>query len=298
MATAPKVKADKADRIIALISGDSGAGKSFFVGSIKNALIYDTDLGGGLSYLDDRITKNGSERVELSSYRDILADLRRRAQTGKLLQSVVLDHVTTLHQESIMRHNPTQEADFGRGGNKATYEWRQLREFIRTFDCNLFCVAHLKNKWTNGATAGVEADGAKNIEGDMHIVLRLETHKDKDGRKRYPSNALVMKWRRDPDDERGPVPDSFPFSLEEFTKLHGLDYNRKREEVKMALPESIKQLVDVLEFLGPERKNELSTKWLAAAAVDSFNEMTEPAIQACIEFIRKQIGTTPKEKQL
>lgn len=291
MATAAvkKDKADKLDRIIALVTGESGAGKSLVMGSIKNALIYDTDLGGGLGYLDERIKKNGSERIELYSYKDILADLRRRVTEGRLLPTVVIDHVTTLHQEAVMRHNPTQEADFGRGGNKATYEWRQLREFIRTFDCNLFCVAHVKSKWANGAASGFEADSAKNIEGDMHIVIRLRVVTDAEGRKKYPSQALVMKWRRDPDDKRGPVPDSFPFTLDEFTKIHGADYNRKQESIKMASPESIKKLVDVLEFLGPERKNELSTKWLAQASVESFDQMPEHTVQWCIEHISKQM---------
>jgi hypothetical protein len=285
-----KTKADKADRIIALVEGDSGAGKSFFVGSIKNALIYDTDLGGGLAYLEERISKNGSERVELSSYRDILADLRRRAQAGTLPQSVVIDHVTQLHQEAVMRHNPTQEADFGRGGNKATYEWRQLREFIRTFDCNLFCVSHLKGKWEKGAEISKEADGAKNIEGDMHIVLKIDAHKDGQGRKKYPSQAIVLKWRRDPEDKRGPVPDSFLFTLAEFEKLHGLEYQRKRDSVELAKPKSIEDLTRVLEFLGPERSAELRSKWFSAAAVEKFEEMTEDQIQNCIKFVQNQMG--------
>jgi hypothetical protein len=290
---APKVgksKSDQEDRIIALIEGDSGSGKSFFVGSLKDALIYDTDLGGGLAYLDERIAKNGSERIELSSYRDILADLRRRIAQGKLPSIIVIDHVTQLHQEAIMRHNPSQDSDFGRGGNKATYEWRQLRELVRTFDCNLFCVAHLKGEWDKEKQVGKIADGAKNIEGDMHIVLRLETVKDGKGRKQYPSQALVMKWRRDPEDSRGAIPDGFPFTVDGFEKLHGANYQRKRDEVSFAKPESIKTLGEVLDFLGPEKKAELSTKWLGAAAVDRFEDMTEDQVQKCITYIREQIG--------
>lgn len=297
MATAKeKQKSDKPDRIIALIQGESGEGKSFFVGQLKNALIYDTDLGGGLGYLEARIKKNGSERVELSSYRDILADLRRRAKDGNLPQSVAIDHVTQLHQEAILRYNPTQERDFGNSGNRATYEWRQLREFIRTFDCNLFCVSHLKGKWEGEKVNGTVADGAKNIEGDMHIVLKVMAGRTPEGAKVYPAKAQVMKWRRDPDDERGPVPPSFAWTLEEFSRIHGANYSREREKVEFAKPETVAELVRVLEFLGAEKSNELSTKWLAAAAVDKFQELTEAQALKCIQYVKDQVNTNGEKK--
>ncbi len=279
---------DKLDRILALITGQSGAGKSFFIGTLKNALIYDTDLGGGLAYLDERIKKNGSERVELSKYTDILADMRKRVANGTLPETVVIDHVTQLQQESILRHNPTQEADFGRAGNKATAEWRQIREFSRTFDCNLFCVSHVKAEFEKDKNIGMQTDGAKNIDGDMHIVLRLESEKDAKGRKKYPATAVVMKWRRDPDDARGAVPDSFPFTLEEFSKIHGADYTRKRDNVEMAKPDSVVKLRDGLEKVGEERRLELSKKWLNAAGVEAFGFMTEAQVQACINLLTKE----------
>lgn len=290
MATEKKaLKSDKQDRIIALITGDSGTGKSFFIGSLKNAVIYDTDLGGGLAYLEERIQKNGSERVELSSYKDIIADLRKRLTAGNLPENIVIDHVTQLQQDAILRHNPNQEADFGRGGNKATYEWRGLREFIRTFDCNLFCVAHLKAEFEKDKNVGKMTDGAKNIDGDMHVVLRLEAKKDDKGRKKYPSEAIVVKWRRDPEDARGPVPDAFPFTLENFEKIHGVDYNRKRDKVELAKDESVVKLRSALEKVGEERRVELTTKWLAAAGVEGFGHMTENQVQACIGLVNKEL---------
>lgn len=282
-------KSDKQDRIIALITGDSGTGKSFFIGSLKKALIYDTDLGGGLAYLDERITKNGSERVELSSYKDIIADLRKRLSAGNLYETIVIDHVTQLQQEAILRHNPHQEADFGRGGNKATYEWRQLREFVRTFDCNLFCVAHLKAEFEKDKNVGKMTDAAKNIDGDMHVVLRLEAKKDDKGRKQYPSEAIVVKWRRDPEDKRGAVPDAFTFTLDNFEKLHGLDYKRERDKVELAKDESVVKLRSSLEKVGEERRLELTDKWLKAAGVEGFGHMTEPQVQACIGLVLKEL---------
>jgi hypothetical protein len=282
-------KADRKDRVIALISADSGCGKSFFMACLKNALIYDTDLGGGLLEYEDRIHKNGSERLEVSSYAEVLADLRQRLKENRLKENIVLDHVTTMHQNALLKHNPSQDADYGRGGNKATYEWRQVREFIRTFDCNLFCVSHLKNEFDRDKMVGKIADGAKNIEGDMHIYLRLESAKDDKGRKKYPSTAHVIKWRRDPADPRGLPPESFKFTLEEFEKIHGYNYLRERENIVLASAESIAKLQNVMSFMDKAVAQEMTEKWLKAAGVDAFEFMSQTQVDRCTEFVNNKI---------
>lgn len=283
-------KADKPDRVIALITGESGTGKSFFIGSLKNAEIYDVDLGGGLAYLDKRIKANGSERFELGSWPEILANIRKRAEEGTLKPTVVIDHITALHQEARLRYNPGLLDDFNKSGDKATSEWRKLREFIKTCDCNLFAVSHTKEKWKNQKATGEEVtDGAKNIDGDFHIVLRLEAVKDAKGMKQYPSNALTFKWRRDPEDERGAVPSSFAFTMAEFERINGLGYQREREKVEFAKVESVQQLKNVLAFVGEEKAAELQRLWLQKAVVDKLEEMTEKQVQYCINQVNAQM---------
>jgi hypothetical protein len=283
-------QADNKDRIIALIEGESGSGKSFFVACLKNAVIYDSDLGGGLAAYDERIKKNGSVRVEVSSYAEILLDMRQRLKDGTLKETIGLDHVTGLHQDSLLRHNPAQDSDYGRSNNKATYEWRQIREFARTFDSNLICISHMKAEYEKDKQVGKMADGAKNIEGDMHIVIRLESLKDDKGRRKYPSVANVIKWRRDPEDERGMPPSSFNFTVAEFEKIHGANYKRERKAVVLAKPESIDALGKIMAMLDKEVSAEMSGKWLKAAGVESMEFMTEDQIQKCVEFVQKKIS--------
>lgn len=282
-------KVENKDRIIALFEGDSGTGKSFMLACQKEIVIYDTDLGGGLSEYDDRIKENGSVRVEISSYAEILSDMKIRLREGRLLRSIGIDHVTGLHQDAILRHNPSQDSDYGRANNKATYEWRQIREFAKNFDCNLFCVSHMKAEFINDKSVGKIADGAKNIEADMNIVLKLECLRDEKGKKRHPATAHVMKWRRDPKDERGPVPDSFKFTLEDFEKIHARNYKREREKVVLAKPESIDALSKVLALMDKAVAEEMVGKWFKAAGVDSFEFMTEDQISKCQEFVQKKI---------
>jgi hypothetical protein len=282
-------KADSKDRIIALIEGESGSGKSFFVACLRNAIIYDVDLGGGLVEYEERIKKNGSERVEVASFSDILTDIRERLRTNRLKETVVIDHITGLHQEALLRYNPSQDADYGRSNNKATYDWRSVREFARTFDTNLVCVAHMKAEYEKDKQIGKIADGAKNIEGDMHIVLRLENLKDDKGRKRYPSTAHVIKWRRDPDDVRGLPPASFTFTLAEFEKIHGANYKRERAKVELAKTETIAALNQIMSLLDKVVAEEMLAKILKTGGVDSLDFLSDDQVKKSIEFVEKKI---------
>ena len=278
-----KEKAQK-DRIIALVTGDSGSGKSFFVANLKDAIIFDTDLGGGLGYADERIAKNGSERVEASSYKEILDILRDRVRTKTLKTTVCIDHITGLHQEAILRHNPNQEADYGRSSARATAEWRRIREFVRALDCNLICTAHLKGEWAGNAEIGKTTDGAKNVEADMGIVLYL-SHKKGGG---YPAKATVIKWRRDPEDPRGLVPSEFPFTVDEFAKIGGATFTRKREAVELASAEQVaefKHLTTVIKFEEDEVE-----KWLRKVGVASVEDAPANSLGKFIVWAKEKVS--------
>jgi ABC-type dipeptide/oligopeptide/nickel transport system ATPase component len=296
---AAKIEATAAERVIALIAGESGTGKSLWVASLKNALIIDTDLGGGLAAYDARIARNGSERHEMGSYLDVIDLIGRKRRAGELKRftTLAIDHLTALQQEAVLRHNPSMVKDFGTSGDKAAKEWRKIRELVRVGDFNLVCTAHLKGKWADEKIVGVTTDASKNVEADMMIVLYLQKHADGSmptaGR---PSVARVSKWRRDPDDTRGPVPREFPFTMDEFIRIHGWPMEGERVEVPMASEEQVKELKGLLDVVKvPE---ETTTAWLKKAKVESFEDMTAETIGKCIDHLREKAkavagATTP-----
>lgn len=228
----------ESERAIALIAGPSGSGKTFFVANLPDAVIYDTDIGGGGAYADARIKRNGSERVEVSTFGEILDDLKARQKSGRMPKSIVIDHVTGLHQAAVIAANPDGAADYGRSGAQATAAWRQVREFARRLDANIFATAHLKSEWEKDKQVGRVADGAKNIEADMGIVLHLDRPVGAD----YPALARVIKWRRDPDDQRGRVPAAFEFTLEKFGQIAGVGFARASRPEPLAAPEQVAEL--------------------------------------------------------
>lgn len=278
----------KAERVIALIVGESGAGKSFFLANLKKALIFDTDIGGGLSAYEARIRRNGSELIQVSSYPEVMVEIgkRKAANTLKDFTTIALDHLTTLQQEAVARHNPTGAEDFGKSYAKATKDFHRLRELVRTGDFNLFCTAHMKAKYVDNKPVGFIPDASKNVEADMTMVVYLE----KSGK--HPSTARVDKWRRDPEDERGLVPARFPFTVEEFRAIHGFDLDGTRHETPMATPEHVAELVRLLSVVKLEEGTE--DAWKKKAKVEEWIDMTEAQIVACINHLNKIIAKGAK----
>jgi len=278
------------ERIIALIAGESGCGKSFFVANLHNALLVDTDIGGGLAYADARIKRNGSERIEAGSYDEVLNELKDRQKRGALkdITTLAIDHVSALHQGSTLRHNPSMERDFGRASDLATREWRKIREFCRNQDFSLIATAHTKAKWENEKSVGIMADGAKNLEGDMSIVLQIRRAAQ------YPSTAWVQKWRRDPEDERGLIPPTFPFTMEHFESLAGGGLMAPREPAKLATAAQVARISELLEIAKLE--DGMEAKWFKRAGVETFAEMLEADLAKCIAFVEKKLQSVTADE--
>ncbi len=281
------------ERIICLLTGESGSGKSFFIANLKDAFIFDTDLGGGTKYLEARIHKNDSEREEVSSYQEIYNLIQAAARAKTLKKNIVIDHATSLQQEAILRHNPSLDSDYGRGGNKATYEWRKIRGLIKTLDCNLFVVAHVKGEWDGTKEVGKTTDAAKNIEGDMQIVLYLKRPGGPGSKLQptteNPSSAQVVKWRRDPEDPRGLVPLNFPLTMENFLKIAGEGMTRELKPIDLASAEQVKEAQTLIEKTKFDPKE--IEKWMKKAGAEELENCPASSIEKLITYL-KSISST------
>ncbi len=274
------------ERVILLVAGESGTGKSFFVGNLKNARIYDTDIGGGLSYLDERIARNGSTRIEVGSYPEIMEDLKRHRSELKTITTLAIDHLSTLQAEAVLRHNPHMSDDFGRSYDRATREWKKLREVARWGDFNLVCTAHMKSKYESNKVTGITTDASKNVEADFFTVLYLQQTTE------YPSLARVKKWRRDPEDLRGMIPSTFEFTLSKFMALHGVPLDTPRVELKLASPAQVAELERLLNVV--KLPEDTVQKWLTKAKAESFDEFSEDTILKCIAYLNDTVQNGAK----
>jgi len=284
------VATTKPERAIVNIGGRWGSGKSFFVASIPNCLIFDTDIGGGLSQYEGRIRRNGSTRVEVSSFVEVLDVLREAARSNTLPPNVAIDHVTGLYNEAILRFNPDGVADYGRSATRATAEARKITQFARRYDFNLFVVTHLKAEYEDDRKVGLLSDGPKHFEADFSVVLHLDAVRDG----KYPTTARVARWRRDPDDPRGLPPAAFPFTVEEFVRVHGHPLIHERQEEKSI---STEQLDTLRRYVGmvklPEGKLEAALK---RAGAENIEDLSAEHAAKLIEFYEKFLKKGGGEK--
>jgi AAA domain len=276
------------ERVILLLAGPSGSGKSFFVANLKNALIFDTDIGGGLSYADERIKRNGSVRVEVGSYLEVIDEIQKRRKQLASITTLAIDHLTTLQQEAVSRWNPQMlENTYGKEHDRAAKEWRKIREMARFGDFHLVCTAHLKNKYDKKELIGMVTDASKNLEADMQQVIYAQPPKGCPPSTSTPSLALVQKWRRDPEDSRGKVPASFPLTVEEFCKVHGAGLDGKREEIPMATVEQVAELENLLKVV--KISEEVIGKWKAKAKADDWDGFSAEVLAKCIAHVKSMI---------
>lgn len=272
-------------RTIALICGPSGSGKSFFCANLPKALIYDTDIGGGLSYADKRIKNNGSIRVECSTYEEILSDLKSRNSRGELdsINTLVIDHLTIAHQSSIEKWNPDFKKDYGRSVNLSSREWLKIREYVRNFDFNLICTSHLKALYKNEVQVGWTADASKNVEADFGIIVHL-SRKDYTG----TPTAKIRKVRIDPD-EAGDLPEdgTFEFNVENFIRIFRLDMSL-RVGAQSIQEETKEKILKLVHDLGMSDGDFL--RLLKKARVDDISDMTEKNALLLLEHLEKKRG--------
>lgn len=271
------------ERAIVNIGGRWGSGKSFFISTIPNCLIFDTDIGGGLAQYDARIKRLGSTRIEVSTAEEVLDILREAERKGTLPPNVAIDHVTGLYAEACLRFNPDGIPDYGRSAARATALLRKITFLARRCDFNLFAVTHLKAEYEDDRKVGLLSDGPKHFEADFGIVLHLDAVRDG----KYPTTARVARWRRDPEDPRGLPPASFPFTLEEFVKVHGAPLTHKRQAASNITAEQLAVLRRYAETVKlPDGKLEAALK---RAGADSVEDLTEEQAAKLIAYYERYL---------
>lgn len=290
---AVRTDTDPEERVIALICGGSGQGKTFFIANLENAVVFDGDVGGGAEYAEPLLAAKGSKRYAVSTYGEVLTHLQNMVRKGEVPRHIVIDPITPLHQNAIIMFNPDGKRDFGHSGNLANREWQKIRKQINLMDCNFWVTSHYKSEWEDNEAIGKISDSAKNIEADMRVVIHL---------KRAPnlpwpgpnsphgavSTANVLKWRRLPTDPRGPVPASFPFTIENFMKVAGRGMSRETKQMVLPTAANLAEVEKLVEVLKVKDDGSLD-KWFRNVGVERFEDAPQESILKLIEHLRSQI---------
>ncbi len=145
---------------------------------------------------------------------------------------------------------------------------------------NIILICHEKPEWSKGEQIGIVPDAHEKLEYELHLCLRIT--KEGEARKAYVKGTRLTEF---PDGTK------FDWSYAEIVKRFGAQkMEATAKQIVLASPEQIKELNELLEIIKlPEGETD---KWLKKANVETYAEMDENQISACINYLKtKKEGT-------
>lgn len=278
MALRGKKPTKKAKRLKVMLFGAAGAGKTTAAIQFPKPYVIDTERGAENDAYIERIVARDGALFQTTSFDDIVTEVRALASTEHGYQTLVLDPVTVIYDDMVASWEKRVGTDFGRGYSAAKKEWKRLTSLLSTLDMNVVLTSHAKNLYAEGQAMkilGQTFDGPKGADYYMDLVIEVQ----KNGDERL---GRIVKSRI----EGLPEGDVFPFSYDEIAERYGrTDLERDAKPVAFASTETVANLREML--ASRTDAGELEAKWLRAAGVEDFNDMTSDQIEGCMKWLQR-----------
>ena len=283
----PKAAEPKKPKI--LIYGKPGVGKTFTSLDFPNTYFIDTEGGANLSHYTEKLDKSGGVYMgpEQGSmdFETIIDQIKALGTEKHNYKTVVIDSISKVFNMFITDEMERlgDKDQFGASKKKPVAAMKRLISWLERIDMNVILVAHEKTEWgmVNGERQeiGSTFDAWDKLEYELDLALNII----KSGPKRL---AKVRKSRI----ESFKDADTFDWSYAEFAKLYGKDVIEKESEVLvLASKEQIQTLDNLLAKVKLAEGQE--KKWLKAANVESWDEMTGDRIENAIKHIKENYLT-------
>lgn len=288
-AVAPTTVEPKKPKI--LISGQPNVGKTWISLDFPNNYFFDIEGGATRDNYQKKLKAAkgsyfGQEQGSLS-FDDVINETKILGTEKHSFRTATYDSVSKLFYEEIAKEAEKlgDKDAYGASKKPAVGYMRRLLSWINRIDVTVILIAHSKALWGidakgQRAEIGTTFDAWDRLEYELDLWLEIY----KQGPSFY---ARVRKSRI----ESFPFGESFPWSYEEFSKRYGKEIIEKdAQTVILATPEQLTELKKLLEFVKlPDGQEE---KWLKAAGVDGWEEMSNERIVKAIDHIRKTYLTT------
>lgn len=274
-------------RLKMLLFGRAGVGKTTASLQFPNCYVIDTERGA--ENYSDIINGSGGSLFQTTSFDEIVQEVRSLKTEKHDFQTLVIDPITVIYDDLVASWEKRVGTDFGRGYSAAKKEWKRLTSLLSSLDMNVILTAHAKNLYAEGTAMkiiGQTFDGPKGADYYMDLVVEVSKVESSGGQS-PTRNAYVRKSRIATLPEvQGPGDSGFEFSYENFAERYGRDLlERKSEPVTLATTEQVEKLKEML-----TNRNDaaaLGAKWLRAASVEDFADMTSAQIEGCLQWLMK-----------
>lgn len=291
-AVEPKSAEPKKPKI--LIYGKPGVGKTWASLDFPGVYYIDTEGGANLSHYTDKLKASGGaymgpEQGSLD-FETVIQEVQTLATEGHSYKTIVIDSISKLYNTAI-----SSEAErlgdkdaFGASKKPAIAYMRRLINWLSRVDMSVILISHEKPEWgLNGKGERVEIGSTFDAYDKLEYELDLCINVIKAGPNR---TARVRKSRL----QEFPDASTFPWSYKDFSSKYGVEViEKKSEALHLATDEQLAELKKLMSVVKlPDGQEE---KWLKAAQVDGWEEMSTDRIGKAIDHIKKTYLNTQGE---
>lgn len=283
-AVPPKSTEPKKPKI--LIYGKPGVGKTWASLDFPNVYYIDTEGGANMSHYTDKLAAAGGAYMGTDQgsldFETVIEQIQALATEDHDFKTVVIDSISKLFNTAIaVEAERLGDKDaFGASKKPAVAYMRKLVNWLSRIDMNVILVSHEKSEWGLNAKGerveiGTTFDSWDKLEYELDLCLNII----KAGVTRI---ARVRKSRLMEFEDAS----NFPWSYKDFAEKYGKTIiEKKSQTIVLATDKQLSEIKSLLETVrlpdGQEKK------WLDAAQVDSWQEMSTDRIAKAIDHIKK-----------
>lgn len=283
-------------RVKFMISGKSGAGKTFFALDFPSPYYIDTEGGAELAQYKNKLIASGGmylgKEDGSGDFNAVIQEIKSLATEKHGFKTLVIDSFSKLYQNSAAIAEDEFGSDFGRDKKEANKPSRQLIRWIDNLDMNVILICHQKDKWERKAGkkdkqeisfAGTTFDGFDKLEYDLDLWIELDNLGNN-------NRIYTIKKSRF---ENFPLGETFKLDYKKFASLYGDDViNRDSIPVELASAEQIARLVKLIEVLNiPEIE---VNKWQDKMKIDKWEEANSENIQKIMDQLENKLKELQK----
>lgn len=265
-------------RLKMFVYGNPKVGKTTLSLQFPKPYIIDTEGTTDKKKYVDLIYKSDGDVLVTQDFDELLSQVKDLLTLKHDYKTLVIDSLTILYDDVLHKSALKNGTDFNRHYNEANKRMKHLINLLLRLDMNVIITSHSKNEYgSNMSVIGKTFDCYKKLDYIFDFIIEIQ----KIGKERV---AIVKGTRL----EEFKEDEVFPCSYEQFSKRYSIE-SLERESIseKLATDYQVNEINRLINLL--HIPTESVQKWLDKNNAESFSEMTEDAIQKCIEHCKGKI---------
>lgn len=289
-ATTPELIKPRKPKI--LVFGPSGVGKTTWALDFPNCYMVDVEGGATQPQYRDKLISSGGLYLGpddgAASFEIVMDQIKGLATERHDRKTLIIDSMTRLFANEIAREmerltDAGKKAEFGAEKKPAVSYMRQMTSWLTRIDMNVILICGEVAEWSTDAKGertqtGQTFDCWPRLEYELDLAIQVI--------KQGPTRVGKVRKSRIAAFQQA---STFPWTYEEFSSRYGRDVVEEASEPVVLATEE--QLAEVNRLLGIVKLEEGTVdKWLAAANVSSWDEMTSDRIAKAIDHLKGKLA--------